>query len=342
MDISSFNPDFKNKEEKGFSLPQDFLSELRKGNKQALAKAITLTESTKDSDRQLARAIVQQCSKEGKSLRIGITGVPGVGKSTFIDQLGTYLIQEKNKKVAVLAVDPSSGRSGGSILGDKTRMEKLVMNDSAYIRPIPSRKELGGVTSGLSDAIVLSEEAGFDVVFVETVGVGQSETEVSQLVDIIIFLLLPNSGDDLQGIKRGIMEEVHIVAINKSEGENLQAAKKTKMLLDTVLQIMQGPVADEKREVLLCSAQDGSGIKELWKEIEELKSRIEKSTWFSENRKQQKAKRLHYFLDSLLKNSFYDNTDVIAALEKYTKEVESGKIDAYNTALEIFKEFKKK
>ena len=340
MDISSFNPDFHNKEGK-VPLPADWLIELRKGSKQALAKAITLTESTKEEDRQLARTLVQKCTNEGKSLRIGITGVPGVGKSTFIDQLGTYLIQEKNKKVAVLAVDPSSGRSGGSILGDKTRMEKLVMNDAAYIRPIPSRTELGGVTSGLSEAIVFSEEAGFDVVFVETVGVGQSETEVTQLVDIIIFLLLPNSGDDLQGIKRGIMEEVHIVAINKSEGENLQSAKKTKMLLDTVLQIMHGPVEDEKREVLLCSAKDGHGIKELWTEVTALQSRIEKSAWLAENRKQQKVNRLRTYLDGLLRDSFYHNSDVSAAITKYTEEVESGKIDAYNAALEIFRKFGK-
>ncbi|MCX6181223.1 MAG: methylmalonyl Co-A mutase-associated GTPase MeaB [Bacteroidetes bacterium] len=340
MDISSFNPDFQNKEGKN-SLPSDWLTELRKGSKQALAKALTLTESTKEEDRQLARYIVQQCVNEGKSIRIGITGVPGVGKSTFIDQLGTYLIKEKNKKVAVLAVDPSSGRSGGSVLGDKTRMEKLVMEDAAYIRPIPSRKELGGVTSGLSDAIVLSEEAGFDIVFIETVGVGQSETAVSQLVDIIIFLLLPNSGDDLQGIKRGIMEEVHIVAINKSEGENLLAAKKTKMLLDTVLQIMPGPVEGEKREVLLCSAQEATGIEELWKEVSELHQRIDKSGWLTENRKQQKVNRLRIYLDSLLRDSFYHNSNVSDAIVKYIAEVESGKIDAYNAAMEIFKEFKK-
>lgn len=340
MDISSFNPDFRNKESGRISQRPDLLSELQKGSKQALAKAITLTESTRPEDRQVVREIVQQCNHEGKSIRIGITGVPGVGKSTFIDQLGNYLIREKNKKVAVLAVDPSSGRSGGSILGDKTRMEKLVLNDSAYIRPIPSRKELGGVTSGLSDAIVLAEEAGFDVVFVETVGVGQSETEVSQLVDIIVFLLLPNSGDDLQGIKRGIMEEVHIVAINKSEGENLPSAKKTKMLLDTVLQIMPGPVEGEKREVLLCSAQDGNGIKELWESISGLQNRIEKSAWLRENRKLQKVNRLQYYLDSLLRDSFYHNSNVSDAIAKYTKEVELGKMDAYNAALEIFKNFK--
>jgi len=340
VDISSFNPDFRNKESGRISQRPDLLSELQKGSKQALAKAITLTESTRPEDRQVVREIVQQCNHEGKSIRIGITGVPGVGKSTFIDQLGNYLIREKNKKVAVLAVDPSSGRSGGSILGDKTRMEKLVLNDSAYIRPIPSRKELGGVTSGLSDAIVLAEEAGFDVVFVETVGVGQSETEVSQLVDIIVFLLLPNSGDDLQGIKRGIMEEVHIVAINKSEGENLPSAKKTKMLLDTVLQIMPGPVEGEKREVLLCSAQDGNGIKELWESISGLQNRIEKSAWLRENRKLQKVNRLQYYLDSLLRDSFYHNSNVSDAIAKYTKEVELGKMDAYNAALEIFKNFK--
>ncbi len=340
MDISSINPDFQNKEGKAISLPQDWLAELRKGSKQVLAKAITLTESTRETDKQLARTIVRLCEVR-KSLRIGITGVPGVGKSTFIDQLGNYLLQEKNKKVAVLAVDPSSGRSGGSILGDKTRMEKLVTNDTAYVRPIPSRKELGGVTSGLSDAIVLSEEAGFDVIFVETVGVGQSETEVAQVVDIVVFLLLPNSGDDLQGIKRGIMEEVHVIAINKADGENVAAAKKTKMLLDTVLQIVQGPVEGEKREVLLCSALEGEGIKSLWNELERLQQRMDKSGWLTENRKQQETKRLHYFLDSMLKESFYNNAKVKAAIVKYTQEVEAGKTDAYIAAQEIFKIFNK-
>ncbi|MFM7023417.1 MAG: methylmalonyl Co-A mutase-associated GTPase MeaB [Flavobacteriales bacterium] len=339
MDISSFNPDFK--KGAGSSSPADWLAELRKGSKQALAKAITLTESTKEDDRQLARTLLQQCEREGRSLRIGITGVPGVGKSTFIDQLGIYLITQKNRKVAVLAVDPSSGRSGGSILGDKTRMEKLVVNDAAYIRPIPSRQELGGVASGLADAIVFSEEAGFDVVFVETVGVGQSETEVAHLVDIIIFLLLPNSGDDLQGIKRGIMEEVHLVVVNKSEEDNIVQARKTKMLLDTVLQIMPGPIEGEKREVFLCSAKANSGIAELWQETEDLKNRMMKSGWLEENRKQQKVNRLRSYLDTLLKNSFYHHPSVIAALEKYTDEIESGMIDAHKAAEAIFREFRK-
>ena len=340
MELSSFNPNFESKVAQGTALPQEWLNALRSGSKQALAKAITLTESTKEDDRQLARTLVQHCERTGSSLRIGITGVPGVGKSTFIDQLGTFLIQQKNKKVAVLAVDPSSGRSGGSILGDKTRMAQLVLNDAAYIRPIPSRKELGGVASGLSEAIVLSEEAGFDVVFIETVGVGQSETDVTELVDVIVFLLLPNSGDDLQGIKRGIMEEVHIVAVNKSEGDQLMAAKKTKMLLDAVLQIMPGPIEGELREVLLCSAETGQGIAELWTAVEQLQQRLNDSSCLQENRKQQKVKRFHRLLNQMLQDSFFQNPTIAEHLVQVADDVACGQIDAYQAALNMFQQKK--
>jgi LAO/AO transport system kinase len=340
VELSSFNPNFESKEKLGAVLPEEWLNTLRTGSKQALAKAITLTESTKEDDRQLARTLVQQCKRAGSSLRIGITGVPGVGKSTFIDQLGTFLIQQKNKKVAVLAVDPSSGRSGGSILGDKTRMAQLVLNDAAYIRPIPSRKELGGVTSGLSEAIVLSEEAGFDVVFVETVGVGQSETDVTELVDIIVFLLLPNSGDDLQGIKRGIMEEVHVVAVNKSEGDQLLSARKTKMLLDAVLQIMPGPVEGEQRQVLLCSAETGQGIAELWTVVEQLQQRLDDNLWLQENRKQQKVKRFRRLLNQMLHDSFYRNPAIAEQMLQVADDVACGKTDAYQAALNMFQQKK--
>jgi LAO/AO transport system kinase len=313
----------------------DWLDKLHKGETNAFAKALTLTESSKEEDQQVLREIVKLCSNKGKALRIGITGVPGVGKSTFIDELGTYLCNDLHKKIAVLAIDPSSSRSGGSILGDKTRMEKLSRNERAFIRPIPSRNQLGGVASGLADAILLSEEVGNEIVIVETVGVGQSEVEVSKLVDIIVFLVLPNSGDDLQGIKRGIMEEVHVLVINKNDGEHQAAALKSKMNLDTILQIMPSPIEHEKREVFLCSSTENKGIVELWKAIELLAERMKNSGVLQERRQQQQQELFQNLLQKNILAQFYKQQGVEEKIKQLSLEIEHGKLDAYSAVKKL-------
>ncbi len=315
--------------------PHDWLDRLHKADTNAFAKALTLTESSKEEDQQILRDIVKLCASKGKALRIGITGVPGVGKSTFIDELGTYLCNDLHKKIAVLAIDPSSSKSGGSILGDKTRMEKLARNERAFIRPIPSRNQLGGVASGLADAILLSEEVGNDIVIVETVGVGQSEVEVCKLVDIIVFLVLPNSGDDLQGIKRGIMEEVHVLVINKNDGEYQTAALKSKMNLDTILQIMPSPIAHEKREVFLCSSAENKGITELWKAIELLAERMKNSGVLEERRKQQQQELFQTLLQKNILAQFYKQQGVEEKIKQLYIEIEQGRLDAYSAVKKV-------
>lgn len=314
---------------------RDWLDKLHRADNNAFAKALTLAESSKEEDQQILREIIKLCSNKGKALRIGITGAPGVGKSTFIDELGTHLCDDLHKKIAVLAIDPSSSKSGGSILGDKTRMEKLSRNERAFIRPIPSRNQLGGVASGLADAILLSEEVGSDIVIVETVGVGQSEVEVSKLVDIIIFLVLPNSGDDLQGIKRGIMEEVHVLVINKNDGEQQAAALKSKMNLDNILQIMPSPIEHEKREVFLCSSTESKGIKELWKAVELLAERIKNSGVLVERRKQQQQDLFQGLLQKSILAQFYKRQGVEEKIKQLSIEIEEGKIDAYSAVKKV-------
>jgi len=315
----------------------DWLSLIHKGDKNAFAKALTLTESSKEEDQQILREIIAQCTAKGSALRIGITGVPGVGKSTFLDELGSYLCNVLNKKIAVLAIDPSSAKSGGSILGDKTRMEKLVRNSNAFIRPFPGRNQLGGVTAGLNDAILLCEEFGHDIVFVETVGVGQNETEVAKLVDVLIFLMLPNSGDDLQGIKRGIMEEVHVIVINKNDGVHQTAALQSKMSLENILQMMPSPIENEKREVFLCSALENTGIVDLWTAIEQLASRLKNSGLLEERRKLQQQDLFQSLLNKMIMQNFFAQKGVEEKMHLLLEQVKLGKIDAHSAAKSLLK-----
>ncbi len=319
---------------------EEILEQLRLGNTSVLSKAITLTESTLPQDQVLLREIIQSCKPNRKTIRIGITGVPGVGKSTFIDAIGKIALLDSSKKIAVLAVDPSSSKTGGSILGDKTRMEFLSKNEQAYIRPFPARNHLGGVTAGLSDAIALCEESAFDYIFVETVGVGQSETEVAHLVDMVIFLLLPNSGDDLQGIKRGIMEEVHFIVINKAEAENSVAAKKTKLTLESIIQLMLSPDHRLERKVHLCSAHTLEGIMPLWMDINQYHEKISKDGSLVDLRKSQRSYIMNSFLHKLLLESFYNTDEIKGEVEKMKIEVEQGKIDPKTAAEKLVKLFR--
>ena len=235
-----------------------------KGNRRALAQAITLIESTRLDHRAAASALLQRLTPHaGKSIRLGISGVPGVGKSTFVEALGNHVI-DAGHRVAVLTVDPSSAISGGSILGDKTRMELLSRRREAYIRPSPSGNTLGGVTQRSREALILCEAAGFDVIIVETVGVGQSETKVADMTDMFILLLLPGGGDELQGIKRGIMELADLIIINKADDDLQALAGRTAAEYRNALRLLRPRSADWKVEVRTCSARDDVGIDEAW------------------------------------------------------------------------------
>jgi LAO/AO transport system kinase len=240
---------------------------LRAGQRRALARAITLVESTRDAHRAAAGALLERLAPHtGNSIRIGISGVPGVGKSTFIEAFGTHVI-DAGHRVAVLTVDPSSARSGGSILGDKTRMETLARRRDAFIRPSPSGNTLGGIARRTREALLLCEAAGFDVVLVETVGVGQSETRVAEMTDMFLLLLLPGGGDELQGIKRGIMELADLVLVNKADGDLAPAAQRAAAEYRNALQLLHPRSADWKVAVHTCSARTGTGIAEAWQSV---------------------------------------------------------------------------
>jgi len=247
------------------------IQKLLNGNRRTLAKAITLCESRNSAHIEQAQNIIQSILPHtGKSIRIGISGTPGVGKSTFIEALGLFLV-EQGKKIAVLAVDPSSPISGGSLMGDKTRMDELSQHDNAFIRPSPSNCHLGGVAMKTKEAILLCEAAGHEIILIETVGVGQSEFEVSDMVDFFLLLLLPNAGDDIQGIKKGILELAHAIVINKADGSSLNMAKASQAHYQNALHITSSS-EQWTTLVTICSALEKSGIEEIWKTIEKFQS----------------------------------------------------------------------
>ena len=255
---------------------KDLLAQLLKGNKTALGRGITLIESNQKTHQEKAEFLVEGAlPRAHNSIRIGITGVPGVGKSTFIESFGSYLI-EQGKKVAVLAVDPSSSVSHGSILGDKTRMENLVKQANAFIRPSPSGDSLGGVARKTRESIILCEAAGFDVILIETVGVGQSETTVHSMTDFFLLLKLAGAGDELQGIKRGIIEMADAIIINKADGENIKAAREAKLEFNRALQLYPPKNSDWKPKVKLCSALENEGIAEVWEMISAYTEKVKK------------------------------------------------------------------
>ncbi|MBW1603858.1 methylmalonyl Co-A mutase-associated GTPase MeaB [Streptomyces sp. JJ66] len=241
---------------------------VREGKRAWIARAITLVESTRPDHRELAqRLLVELLPHTGSARRIGISGVPGVGKSTFIDALGT-LLTGRGHRVAVLAVDPSSGRTGGSILGDKTRMARLAVDPNAFVRPSPSAGTLGGVARATRESMVVMEAAGYDVVLVETVGVGQSETTVAAMTDTFLLLSLARTGDQLQGIKKGVLELADLVAVNKADGPHAREAKSAARELSGALRLLQPPNAEWTPPVLTCSAAEGTGLEELWERLE--------------------------------------------------------------------------
>ena len=296
----------------------DLFKELINGNKVALAKAITLLESSLDSDNKIAQDLLHKCFKHsGNSIRVGITGVPGVGKSCLIEVLGK-LLTSKGYKVAVLAIDPTSKKSHGSILGDKSRMHKLSTDENAFIRPSPSAGTLGGVASKTKDSITLCEAAGYDVILLETVGVGQSETAVSSICDFFLLLMLAGAGDELQGIKRGIMELADMLVITKAEGHNLQHANKARQEYQRALHLFPAMESGWTPKVSVCSALENTGVSEIWETIKSYNEHITSSNWKVENRKKQLMYWLHQSIKEELGKKKYNSlsTKQIKKLEE--------------------------
>jgi len=312
------------------------------GNRTILSQAITLVESSLQSHYEVAQSIIEKCLPYTcKSLRIGITGVPGAGKSTFIETFG-LLITDEGRKLAVLAIDPSSEHTKGSILGDKTRMEKLSVHPNAFIRPSPSAGTLGGVARKTRETIILCEAAGFDTILVETVGVGQSETAVHTMVDFFLLLMLAGAGDELQGIKRGIMEMADLDAITKADGNNKLVADSARVLYQNALHLFPAKQSGWKPQVLTCSARQNTGVKDLWDLINEYECFTKASGYFEEIRKQQAVIRMHTTISEFLVNSFYNEDEVKTLRPEIEKQLNEGTITSYKAALKLLDKYYKK
>jgi len=301
-------------------------------DKTALARSITLVESTKQENLEKANHIIEKClSKKTDSIRIGITGVPGVGKSTFIEAFGKNLTS-LGKKVAVLAVDPTSTQTKGSILGDKTRMQELVKDEHAFIRPSPSGISLGGVTRKTRETIILCEAAGYDVILVETVGVGQSETAVHSMVDFFLLLKLPGAGDELQGIKRGIIEMADAIVINKADGDTIKQARNASVEFSRALHLYPPKENGWTPKVLSCSALNNTGLNEVWDMILNYIAENKTSNFFTSKRQKQNKNWLLQTLDDQLKQNFYQDKEVATALEKLIDDVVNDRISPFRAA----------
>jgi LAO/AO transport system kinase len=310
----------------------EFVTGILKGNIMFLSKAITLVESTNVKHQQKANEILERClPSANKSVRIGITGVPGVGKSTFIETFGKHLTSQ-GKKIAVLAVDPSSSINKGSILGDKTRMEELVTDENAFIRPSPSGTSLGGVAQKTRESIILCEAAGFDTIIIETVGVGQSETVVHSMVDFFLLLKLSGAGDELQGIKRGIVEMADAIVINKADGENKQNAKIAKVAFARALHLYPLKESKWQPKVLTASALHNSGIEKIDAMIAEYIVLTKENSYFNQKRNDQNKFWLLSTIEQQLKTNFYQNPKVKSALQEEIKNLDSGKTTPFTAA----------
>ena len=315
---------------------QDLIDGLSQGNRVFLSRAITLVESKRPDDRTLSAELIDKITNNNnKSLRIGITGVPGVGKSTFIESFGKMLTSQ-GKKVAVLSIDPSSNRTRGSILGDKTRMDELSRDPNAYIRPSASGSSLGGVASSTREAIMICEAAGFDIIIVETVGVGQSETVVKDMVDYFLLLMLAGGGDELQGIKRGIMEMADHILINKADNNNLKAAKRAKKEYSNAVHLFPPNEAEWTVPVGLCSAIEKTGIDEAWKAIATYETQTRSSGWFEENRKRQLIKWFHERIHARLEENFYAQQNIKEEIKKREELISSQKLSVRKAVDELF------
>lgn len=339
------NPYIKNfyKKKPAVLTPKEYLKGIFAGDRSILGKAITIVESNLPAHRAIAKEIIKGCQEKIvkskiRTMRIGITGVPGAGKSTFIEAFGGY-ITGSGHKLAVLAIDPSSERSNGSILGDKTRMETLTADPKAFIRPSPSAGSLGGVTRKTRESVILCEAAGYDVIFIETVGVGQSEIAVHSMSDFFLLLMLSGAGDDLQGIKRGIMEMSDLIAITKADGSNEEKAEGAKALYANALHLFPPTDSGWVPTAVTSSAVTKKGLPEIKKIIDDYFKLVKKNGYYDFKRRQQAKYWMYETINESLRNDFYENPAVEKALEKYEESVLAGTSDSFMAAenlLEIY------
>jgi len=320
--------------------PADLFQGILDGNRTSLSAAITLIESQNPEHRKAANELLQLClPKSGNSIRIGITGVPGVGKSTFIEAFGKVLVQH-GKKVTVLAVDPSSSVSHGSILGDKTRMNDLSVMEEVFIRPSPAGDTLGGVAQKTRESIILCEAAGFDFILIETVGVGQSETVVKSMVDFFLLLMLSGAGDELQGIKKGIMEMADALVITKTDGDNVLKSNQAAQEYRNALHLFPPNANNWIPQVFTCSAYENNNIDKVYNVIKDFEDKVKGNGHFELTRKQQDKKWLKETLKELILNDFFSSKEHTENLTKIEKEVEEGKLTSFQAAEKIFKQYK--
>ncbi len=313
----------------------EYVEGILAGNITILSQAITLIESNNPTHYAQAQEIIEACLPHaGRSVRIGITGVPGAGKSTFIEAIGG-MVTSLRHKLAVLAIDPSSERSGGSILGDKTRMESICHNPDVFIRPSPSAGSLGGVARKTRETVVLCEAAGFDVIFIETVGVGQSETAVHSMVDLFMLLQIAGAGDELQGIKRGIMEMADLMVITKADGENIHRAELARVQFQGALRLFPLAESGWKPTVYTASSVAGTGLEEVWKGVEEYLDHIRANGYFRHNRNRQNKYWMYESIHEVLRQSFYRDPQVAACIADYERRVLDDRLSSFIAAKEL-------
>lgn len=311
---------------------KEFVEGILSGNISILSQAVTLVESSLPEHQLIAQEVIEKCLPyAGSSVRLGITGVPGAGKSTFIEALGMILVNSGHK-LAVLAIDPSSERTKGSILGDKTRMEELSVSKNAFIRPSPSSGSLGGVARKTRESIILCEAAGFDTIFVETVGVGQSETAVHSMVDFFLLIQLAGAGDELQGIKRGIMEMADGIAINKCDGTNVEKAKVAKSQYQNAMHLFPMPESGWSPEAITCSSIEKNGIGETWNMVERFIEFVKSTDFFIKKRNSQSTYWMYETINEQLKSKFYQNQKIQNLLLENEKKVLSNEISSFIAA----------
>ncbi len=318
---------------------QEYVDGILQGNITILSQAITLVESANPTHYAQAQEIIEAClPHSGRSLRVGITGVPGAGKSSFIEAVGN-MITSMRHKLAVLAIDPSSERSGGSILGDKTRMESISANPDIFIRPSPSAGSLGGVARKTRETIVLCEAAGFDIIFIETVGVGQSETAVHSMVDIFMMLQISGAGDELQGIKRGIMEMADMMVVTKADGENLRKADVARSQYQSAMRLFPMPESQCRPKAYICSSLEKTGLEEVWKGVEEFIEQTKANGYFLANRHRQLKYWMYETINDTLKSDFYLSPKIEAIIPEYERRVLDTKISSFIAAKELLDKY---
>ncbi len=321
----------KNKKKRSLSI-QQYVDGILNGDITTLSQAVTLVESSKPEHQEIAQEIIVKCLPfSGNSVRIGITGVPGVGKSTFIEAMGKH-ITSQGKKLAVLAIDPSSERTKGSILGDKTRMEDLSIDPHAYIRPSPSAGSLGGVARKTRETIILCEAAGFNHIFIETVGVGQSETAVHSMVDFFLLLMLAGAGDELQGIKRGIMEMADAITINKADGNNIEKAGLARIQYQNALHLFPTAESGWNPKVLTCSAYMKTGISEIWETIDEYLTHVKSTNYFQHRRNEQSKFWMYETINEQLRKNFYQDEKIKTLMAESEEKVLKEEISSFVAA----------